>query len=355
MVTPLQNQLRRGVNDDLVYERQFGDLYIYVYTQTAVSKRIWNNTTRMARGLILDKDGNVVARPFDKFFNLFERYETEPGNLPKDKFHIEEKLDGSLGILFNYKDKWDISTKGSLQSDQAKFAREELLKLYDFRDLDPNWTVLTEIIYPDNRIVVDYKDYVGLRLLAIRNRHTGEEVPAGRIPIIADKMGMDCRETYECSNLLESLLSIKSSNCIEEFPFEHNSEGFILKWDSGFRVKIKNPWYLQIHKALDKCNLRHILDMLEGREYRSVFLSLPKELQAQFDDIYSQLRTMLWRVETEMKSAFDSLDNKKNPNRKEFALEVNIKVKPDYRSAMFSLYDGHDIRHHIFKVVRGMI
>ncbi|MFB9080967.1 hypothetical protein ACFFWB_26745 [Flavobacterium procerum] len=48
------------------------DLYIYNYTQNAQFERVWNEITIACRGLILDKDLNVVARPFPKFFNLGE-------------------------------------------------------------------------------------------------------------------------------------------------------------------------------------------------------------------------------------------------------------------------------------------
>lgn len=356
MTTPLQNQLRRAVAEDLVYERQFDSLYLYVYTQTAVTKRIWNDTTRMARGLILDESGQIVARPLDKFFNLFERPETEPKNLPKGQPVIEEKLDGSMGTIFFYEGGWNIATKGSLSSSQAEYARKFLLPLYDFSDMDVNWTLITEIIYPDNRIVVDYGDSSELRLLAVRHKFTGEEIPVGRLPILAAKLGMSVRKVYD----IEKLLSESTSTTLFELmstsiPFEKNSEGYVLRWECGTRVKIKNPWYLRIHKALDMRSQKKILDMVEGGEYRSVLLSLPKELQVQFDDIYSQLRSMMWVVEQEIQTAWDSVAHLKDGARREFAIAVNKDVPSEFRPALFSMLDGHDIRHHVFKVVRSRL
>ncbi len=355
MSTPLQNQLRRAAKDDLVYERRFGDLFIYVYTQNAVVNRIWNATTRMARGLILDADGNIVARPFDKFFNLFERSETEPKNLPEGRYVAEEKLDGSLGVVFFHNGQWNVSTKGSLESDQANYAREILLPRYDFSKMDPNDTIMTEIIYPANRVVVDYGDFEGLRLLAVRNKHTGQEQPAGRIPILADQMGMEPRRVYNEKKFGTMILKTNGYDKIEEMPFEEGTEGFVCRWDCGFRVKIKNPWYLRIHKALDMRSQKKILDMVEGGEYRSVLLSLPKELQVQFDDIYAQLRAMLWDIERQIMAAWESVKHMAGGSRRDFAFEVNKNIEPDFRSAMFSLLDGHDIRHHIFRVVRSRL
>ena len=48
------------------------DLFIYNYSPKAQYERVWNEVTMMCRGLILDADYNIVARPFKKFFNLGE-------------------------------------------------------------------------------------------------------------------------------------------------------------------------------------------------------------------------------------------------------------------------------------------
>ena len=47
------------------------DLFIYNYSAKTQYERIWNEITLACRGLILDAEGNFVARPFAKFFNLF--------------------------------------------------------------------------------------------------------------------------------------------------------------------------------------------------------------------------------------------------------------------------------------------
>ena len=345
MVSALQNQLRRAVKDDLVYEREYGDLFVYVYTQRAVMDRIWNDTTRMCRGLILDRDGNIVARPFDKFFNLFERVETEPKNLPKGRFVVEEKLDGSMGTIFHHNGEWNVSTKGSLESDQANYARE-LLPSYDFSQANPNETIITEIIYPENRIVVDYGDFVGLRLLAVRNRHTGVEQPAGRIEILAKQMGMECRRIYNEKKFGTMILQTSGFDNIAELPFEAGTEGFICRWPCGFRVKVKNPWYLRIHKLLDMRSQKRILELLEGGEYRAVLETMPKELQKQFDDIYASLRGQLHQSERELLDNWDRVANvaldveTKKAKRRDFAFAVQRLVEPEYRGAMFSKLDG---------------
>jgi RNA ligase len=72
-----------------------GELFIYNYTAKAQYDRLWTPETMQCRGLILDRDGAIAARPLAKFFNLQEHKEA----LPAEPFDVYEKLDGSLGIL----------------------------------------------------------------------------------------------------------------------------------------------------------------------------------------------------------------------------------------------------------------
>src|SRR6187402_2037697 len=92
------------------------DLYIYNYTQNAQFERIWNEVTLACRGLILDKNENVVARPFPKFFNLGE---LENQILPESTFEVYDKMDGSMGILYWIDEVAFMASRGSFASDQS--------------------------------------------------------------------------------------------------------------------------------------------------------------------------------------------------------------------------------------------
>ncbi|MEC7119405.1 MAG: hypothetical protein VXW65_05845 [Pseudomonadota bacterium] len=61
-----QNWLQYGH----VQVRQHGDILMFNYTDAAESAGCWNAFERMSRGLMIHRQtGEVVARPFDKFFN----------------------------------------------------------------------------------------------------------------------------------------------------------------------------------------------------------------------------------------------------------------------------------------------
>ena len=360
MTTPLQRQLRKARDEDLVYEREFDGLFIYVYTQRAVRERIWNKITRAARGLILDGDGNIVARPFDKFFNLFECHETEPKNLPKEPYCIWEKVDGSLGIIFwnPIRECWDISTKGSLHSEQADFARETLLPRYADalnRSASKDCTILTEIIYPSNQIVVNYGDTCELRLLAMRHIHTGNYEHAKRVlGVIAKSFGMHPADGYGIT------LPTHHPEQFADLRMEKNMEGWVIQFDGGFRVKVKNPWYLAIHRALDSKSIKRIIELVEGGEWRAFWDVLPKELQKDFDDMYAEIRTAMWDVENRVQGSWSALSDANmvkvgrcgRHGRKDFAMWVTANIEEELRPIMYSILDGHDYRHHVFSIIK---
>ncbi len=84
------------------------DLFILNYSKTTQFEKYWNPITLMCRGLVVDVNFNVVARPFSKFFNLEEHTKAE---IPTDlEFEAFEKMDGSLGILFFYDEEGNKQT-----------------------------------------------------------------------------------------------------------------------------------------------------------------------------------------------------------------------------------------------------
>ena len=137
-------------------------LSIYNYSRTCQYEGRWDDITLNMRGMILDNEGNVVARSFPKFFNMEEMKE-----IPNEPFQVYEKMDGSLGIVFHYNGEWHLASKGSFISEQAIKGREMLQKYLDNPSCDfhPAYTYLFEIIYNDNRIVVNY-DFEDVVLLA---------------------------------------------------------------------------------------------------------------------------------------------------------------------------------------------
>jgi RNA ligase len=231
------------------------ELRIFCYSKQCVYEKAWNPITTMARGLILDvEDRAIVATPFPKFFNHGEV--AQAGSIPAEEFEVFDKLDGSLIIVFHHKNRWRTATKGSFQSDQAKWALGQLTgaaqRVYgsDPREdglkwppaLVPGTTYLFEAIYPENRIVINYPEkMVGLHLLAAY-RENGEELSYTDLATVAGNLGWPVVMRLRFSNFAALLEQA------QELP--HSEEGWVVRFVSGYRLKIKGSAYTAIHRAV---------------------------------------------------------------------------------------------------------
>lgn len=130
------------------------DLTIWNYSPKVQYDRLWDEITLQCRGLVTNSEGEIIARPFKKFFNYEEYLENAPEMIPNESFEIFDKMDGSLGILFNYKNDWIMATRGSFTSDQA-VKGFEMLKKYDYERLLDDYTYLFEIIYAETESCVN--------------------------------------------------------------------------------------------------------------------------------------------------------------------------------------------------------
>ena len=204
-------------------------LQILNYSQAAQFEWRWNQETLICRGLIVDDHNNIVARPFPKFFS----YEQLAGVVPDEPFEAFEKLDGSLGILFQVAGKPQIASRGSFTSNQAQRANQILQQKYSHVTFDPSLTYLFEIIYPENRIVVDYGDTEDLILLAVIETKTGREQAV-------ETIGMPTVQRYDGIHDFEELR--RNQDALRE--------GFVVRFKSGQRVKIKFEEYKRLHKLM---------------------------------------------------------------------------------------------------------
>ena len=234
--------LDRAIDEGLVSVRAAGGLRILNYTPRAAYSRSWNPATLLCRGLIVDPAGRVVARPFPKFFNADE---PDAPPVPQDvPMVVTEKLDGSLGIA--YHDPGGgirIATRGSLDSEQAVEAsriwRDKYRQVHFGRGITP----LFEIIYPSNRIVVDYGDQRDLVLLAVIDISTGGDLPLGRL----DWPGPVAKQ-HHVGSFSELARSVRAGS-------ESGREGYVVRFDTGtgaphVRFKFKFPEYVVAHRIV---------------------------------------------------------------------------------------------------------
>ena len=297
MESSLIAKLDKRVAERLISKATKGDLAIYCYTPKCVYEREWDEYTKMARGLIVNlKTGQIVARPFPKFFNLNETEETKLENLPMEEPEITEKLDGSLGILYRDAGEYFVTTKGTFYSEQGVWATEYFRK--QFGDsatlkIPDGLTILFEIIYPENRIVIDYKGLKELFLIGAIEIKTGKDYSYRELEEFAKRFGF--------SLVPRKPLTIKQiQEMIDKLPADE--EGFVASYSNGLRIKIKGSEYLKIHRILSNLSILSIWESLKEGKFNDEFVGkIPEEFREWTEKTAGILMKTKERIENEIK------------------------------------------------------
>lgn len=323
-------ELQEAVESNQVFRQRHNTLpySIYKYSQTTVYGKEWNPVTLASRGLILhDETFEIVARPFKKFFNHNEH--PLPANVFKSKIEVTEKLDGSLGISYcDMEGEIHIATSGSFHSEQAVKANQIYNEKYRNR-WNPNssLTYLWEIIYPENRIVVDYGDEEELYLLGAVNIHTGEEISAKRVPEWLWKKV----EIYNFKNLSQ-VLNAKG---------RENKEGFIVYFkDADLRVKIKHEEYITLHRYATGVNSVRVWEMLQsGSDFVKEMSHMPEEFIEYVETTKQKLENDFTGLKIKVINSYNTFVSSlpENISQAEFAQQVDVNVPTDYQSFFFTL------------------
>ncbi|MBC7864045.1 MAG: hypothetical protein IAF38_13800 [Bacteroidia bacterium] len=303
------------------------DLFIYNYSSTAQYDRIWNEVTLQCRGLILDAENNVVARPFKKFFNLGEQ---ENQYLPNEAFEVYEKMDGSLGILYWINNDPFIATRGSFTSEQSVKANEILNSKYAhaLKNLKKENTYLFEIIYPENRIVVDYGKTEDLVLLSVIDKKTGEDVAL-------EDIGFPMVKRFDGINDINKLAALE----------ENNKEGFVIKFKDGLRYKVKFKEYVRIHRIISQVSNVSIWEYLKtGQSLNELLDRVPDEFYNWVKKTNNDFLAAYAEIENKAKAEFKILED-----RKETALYF---MQCAYPQVMFNMLDKKEYSETIWKMLR---
>lgn len=300
------------------------DLKILNYSQRTQSDWRWNRETMQCRGLIVDSSWGVVERPFPKFFSI----EQLDGVVPAEPFEVYEKIDGSLGILYHVEGHPGIATRGSFTSEQAQRATEIYRKRYSGVEIDPSLTYLFEIVYPENRIVVDYGDTEDLILLAVIETATGAERPLPEI-------GFPVVKRYDGIGQFDELMAMQ----------DDSREGFVVKFQSGQRVKIKFDEYKRLHKLLTGITPKSIWELLRaGGDIAEVLDRVPDEFFQWARETENELRCQYSQIEAIARGQMSF-----GGHRKEIAERFK---RCRYPGIMFSILDGKDYSDKIWRMVK---
>lgn len=308
---------------------------IYNYSRTTQYEGKWDSITKSCRGLILDKEGNVIAKSFDKFFN-FEEHKSD--EIPSEEFEVYEKLDGSLGILFWYQGKWILSSKGSFVSEQAIKGKNILNSKYNVEPIPKGYTTLVEIIYPENRIVCSYGEDEVLVVLSMISNATGKELEYDSLLQINDETGIPVVKKYDGIQDYKSLKSLISKD----------REGYVVKFRNGFRIKIKGEEYVRLHKILTGFSNVDIWEYLkDGKDISELLDRVPDEFDKWVKMTIGELKYASYQLRERAGKLHDGFrygkynDVDPEPSKKEYA-EFVMKQQDVLHAIMFAMWDHNN-------------
>ena len=307
---------------------------------------------RECRGLIFDKAGVLISRPFHKFFNVNEREETQMNVIDLGQSHvIMEKMDGSMIRPLVVNGCLRLATKMGV-TEVAMAAEVYLASRKDSGEI-MNWmercvkiglTPIFEFIAPTNQIVISYSKS-DLVLLAIRHNETGNylveqnSTPSGltRVPVYGSVEG----------NLADYVARQRAAE---------GREGDIIRFADGHMLKIKNDWYVRIHKTVDKIRFdRHIVELILHEEIDDAIPMLPpheaervRQFELRFAD---RLHTLIAGYDRYYHTVLASgLDRKRYAQEWMPSIQKSDSFAPNYVFGRFGNRDGRKmIIDHIEK------
>ena len=242
------------------------------------------------RGIILDEQNNweVVAMAFRKFFNYGEKLAAE---IDWSTAVVQEKLDGSLMVLYPYANQWHVATSGSPDaSGAAKNTRTTFAECFwqIFRasgmvlpGADCATCFFFELTGPGNQHVVAYADadprltVLGCRSLA----NLEESTPAAAAALLRHPSPGATARTFPLASLAEVTAAFRGTDPTRQ-------EGFVVVDAAWRRVKAKHPAYVALAYAGSVDGLsrpKALVALVRAGEGGEVVASFP-HLRAAVDD-----------------------------------------------------------------------
>lgn len=236
------------------------DLTILSYTHAT---KFSEDISCECRGLIIDREFNIVCRKFDKFFNWIEPHISRAEILYqmlkfKSNLKFYEKMDGSIVSLYYYKNEWRLCSNNTIDA-RTTFINDGKISMFDIfqkvlqymkiswtelqTKLDKNKCYIFELVSQNNIVVIDY-GFERIYLIGVRDLNTQLEENIEKYITL----GFPLPTQFNFPSLdagIEYVLNMR----------ELNSEGLIAVDDQFNRVKIKNRNYINVSGILIGYNL----------------------------------------------------------------------------------------------------
>lgn len=317
-------------------------------------------TRRECRGMIFHTaTGQILRRPYHKFFNINERASTHQDNIDLSRKHVVlDKMDGSMISPFICEGKvlWGTRMGVTEVGDQTQ---EFLSKNPQYNEMailliQNGHTPMFEWCSRKQRIVLDYGPEDQLVLTAIRQMVSGEYWDKFQEDLIATQYGIPTVKSFDSQNDMDAFIA--HTRALEE-----SREGYVVRFENEF-YKIKCDWYCLLHKTLEHIiHEKDVIRLILDDKLDDVKAILPVERVQSLDNfanvLYTGIKDLALQIEWKTVELYDN----HNGSRKQFAMAVkDMKEKNFMFKALDfveqnSLEDGglnETIFEYIIKYVR---
>lgn len=242
-----------------IQEKKFGNISSFNFTEKAFYDKVWDEQTTKSRGLYLDTiKGKVVARAYDKFFNINERPETKFDMLQyKLQFPVTAyvKENGFLGIVsYNeYEDDLLIASKSTLDSQFAQWFREMLYEKVSTENIqemkkyikEHNVSFIFECVDMKNDPhIIEYQNSELFLLDIVQNNINFSKYEYDTMVDIAHQFGLTPKEkAFEIATWQE-FFDWYYDILEEDYEYDGRKiEGFVIEDSVGYMTKLKLTYY----------------------------------------------------------------------------------------------------------------
>ena len=242
-----------------IMEKKYGNISSFNFTKSAFYDKIWDEQTTRARGLYINiPKQKVVARAYDKFFNINERPETKLDMLQyKMSFPATAyvKENGFLGIV-SYNEETDslfVTTKSNPEGDFAGYLNdmlhekcsEETLEAIKQYSKEHNVSFVFECVDMRNDPhIIDYETNQLFLLDIVYNEMTCRKYAYEKMCKVADKLGLLHKERAYVLDSWQDFFDWYYKVTDEDYKYEgRHIEGFVIEDADGYMVKLKLTYY----------------------------------------------------------------------------------------------------------------
>ena len=242
-----------------IFEKEFGRVSSFNFTRQAFENGVWDSITNKARGLYIDtQDYKIVARAYDKFFNINERPETRIGNL-KYKLHFPVtayvKENGFLGIVGWNPESDDllITSKSTPTGCFSEYLRQALYRFYGTDTMNKikdyikenNVSFVFECCDMENDPhIIEYPESKVVLLDVVKNQMKFEKLPYDELSQLATKLGVKVKEKAFIIESWEDFYAWYNEVTTEGYKYKGNDiEGFVIEDSVGYMTKLKLFYY----------------------------------------------------------------------------------------------------------------